>query len=378
MNDLAGKDSKKECFNDFTVSLVRAINNQGFQTPYTETIYSGLRRRGVEVNIVQFVGRDFDYSEFMGNRYITHKMHFRRIEYSLMLGTFLPKYSKIRSDIVHLMEPNLNSLVELNSRTIVTIHDTYFLESQEASLPKKIFALYNKQMYSASKKAKLILTVSDFSRREIIRKLGIYENKIKTIYNIIDVNFFIPLKSTFRLEWNIKDSDILISNVSGPGPRKNLRMLIYALSKLPSNYKLVHVGRLSEEDNSTIAKLGLSSRFYNVEMASNALLRDIYNASDIYVHPSKYEGFGRPIVEAMACGIYTIGANATAIPEIISNTGALFDPDNLDELVDLIKRFERNIEEFKYAREEARKRAMLFSDDSIIPKLLEVYREVMK
>lgn len=376
MNDLKSENSKKECFNDFQVSLVRAINNQGFPSQYTENIYSGLIRRGIKVNIVQFVGRNFDRSEFTGIGYITHKMHFRRIEYSLILGTFLPKYSKIKSGILHLIEPNLISLVKLNSRTVVTIHDTYFLERQDAGLPKKIFTFYNKQMYSASKKAKFILTTSDFSKREIIGKLGISENKIRTIYNIIDVNFFSPLKSTLREDWKIRDSDILISNVSGIGPRKNLRMLIYALTKLPSNYKLVHVGQLSKEDNALIAKLGLSSRFYNVERASNTLLRDIYNASDVYVQPSKYEGFGRPIVEAMACGIYTIGANATAIPEIIGNKENMFNPNNLEELVDLIKNFDRNGEKFKYGKEEARMRAMLFSDQSVIPKLLEIYRKV--
>ena len=362
---------------ELTISLVRTISSNGFPTPYTENIHRGLRQNGIESKVVQFASSNFLGNGVISSDDVTIRKRLSKMEYNLVLGLFLPRYQFRDTSVVHLIEPNLLSFVKPNSRTVITIHDLYFFIRQKGNLSKRIFRLHNAQMYKASEKAQYVITVSDFSRREILTKTHLNPNKVRRIYPIIDTTLFTAGDSSFRRDYKIENSDILLLNVSGPGERKNLKFLLRAISELPEKYKLVHVGNLSKEDELLICKMGVSNKLINIDRTSTLMLRDIYRASDIYVHPSLFEGFGMPIAEAMASGCFVMGANNTSIPEVIGNSGILFDPRDMSNFCELILQYNRDDEFYARKREEARARSLRFSTESIMPELIDIYRKVI-
>ena len=200
--------------------------------------------------------------------------------------------------------------------------------------------------------------------------------KVIKIYPIINISLFKPGNSTFRKKYKIKDSEIILLNVSGPGKRKNFNFLLRAISKLPRNYRLIHIGKLGEESELLMHQLKITDRLINFNRVSSLALSDIYRASDIYVHPSFFEGFGMPIAEAMASGCFVMGANCASIPEVIGDTGTLFDPYDLDYFVEILLNYGRNEEFYMNKREQGRARSLRFSIDSIMPRLIDVYRKI--
>lgn len=361
---------------DLTISLVRTVSNNHFPTPYTENIYSGLRQNGIRCKIVQFAPSNFLRNDSISLDNVIIRKRLSKMEYSLVLGLFLPKYQFRDASVVHLIEPNLLSFVKPNGRTVITIHDLYFFIRHQGNLSKQIFRLYSMHMYNASKKAQYVITVSDFSRKEILTKIHLNPNKVRRIYPIIDTTLFTPGDSSFRREYKVENSDILLLNVSGSGERKNLKFLLRAISELPKRYKLVHIGNLSNEDKLLISTLALNNRLINIDRTSTLMLRDIYRSSDIYVHPSFFEGFGIPIAEAMASGCFVMGANNTSIPEVIGDAGILFDPQDMSNFCELILQYNRDDEFYARKRERGRARSLRFSMETIVPELMDVYRKV--
>ena len=90
-----------------------------------------------------------------------------------------------------------------------------------------------------------------------------------------------------------------------------------------------------------------------------------------------FEGFGLPLAEALSTGCFTMGAAATAIPEVIGNSGILFDPYNLDDFCSLVSAFDRKDEIYLRFKEFARTNVERFSAENIIPKLIEIYKSVL-
>ena len=121
---------------------------------------------------------------------------------------------------------------------------------------------------------------------------------------------------------------------------KNFETLLLAFAAVVSvnpDILLCIVGSLfNEAEQRQIAELQLTDRIQHYKYASDTHLAKLYRCSVAFVYPSRYEGFGIPPLEAMACGTVVVAANSSSIPEVVGDAGILFDPMSVSDLADIL------------------------------------------
>jgi glycosyltransferase involved in cell wall biosynthesis len=224
---------------------------------------------------------------------------------------------------------------------IVTVHDlvrTCFPFANE-TIPQKLGL---KLDVLGLRKAQHIIAVSECTKTDLIRYLNIPARKITVIYNGVNRNVFKPLACR-RYDFPY------LLYVGTERPRKNLGTLFAAFSSLKMNniipdLKLVKVGsagRTSEFRQATlheIRRLGLENEVVFVDYASDKDLVAYYSSALALVMPSLYEGFGLPLIEAMACGCPVIASNSSSLPEVAEHAALFFAPRDSLELARLVNR----------------------------------------
>jgi len=234
--------------------------------------------------------------------------------------------------LVHLRR-NSNSLLVnlvntapfLYKNQIVTIHDLAFLRHPSWFL-KKFYLLYKFLIPKIVKKARKIITVSYFSKKEITNLLNVPSEKIEVVYCGISEQFiFNPL---------IKKENYILT-VSSLDPRKNLKNLILAFKKLKlKNYKLLIVGSKNKVfSNHAIEQLIKETP--NIEFTgyvSDEELVNLYQRAKLFVYPSLYEGFGLPPLEAMACGTPVVVSNVASLPEVCGDAAYYVNPYEVNDI----------------------------------------------
>ncbi|WDN90737.1 mannosyl-N-acetyl-alpha-D-glucosaminyl-diphospho-ditrans,octacis-undecaprenol 3-alpha-mannosyltransferase / alpha-1,3-rhamnosyltransferase [Desulfosarcina sp. BuS5] len=186
-----------------------------------------------------------------------------------------------------------------------------------------------------------ILTISEFIRQEIIEEFSIPPEMVTSIPLAPDPVF--GLKSAAEVKkvkekYRLPESYLLF--VSSLEPRKNIDLLINAMQAVSVDVPLVLVGWQGWGDKEWLEKIksaGLKDRIYITGHISDNDLTAIYNGALALVYPSIYEGFGLPIVEAMACGCPVICSNAASMPEAAGDAAILIDPARSDELAAAIE-----------------------------------------
>ncbi|MDD3245396.1 MAG: glycosyltransferase family 1 protein [Methanosarcina sp.] len=194
-------------------------------------------------------------------------------------------------------------------------------------------------------KADKIITISEYSKNDIIKHLGYPEDRIHIIYPAVDHEHYFPNKSKEILKkFNINENEYVILYVGSEQQRKNVPFLIKSFAILKNNLphvKLIKIGKPQkrgkrEENLNLISKLNLQNDILIIDTVPEADLPRYYNAADLFVYPSLYEGFGLPPLEAMACGCPVITSNTSSLPEVVGDAGIMFDPCDVDGLADLM------------------------------------------
>ena len=286
-----------------------------------------------------------------------------------------------RLDLLH--SPDFIPPFRRNFQSVITIHDLAFLLYPHFLTNES--ARYYGQIDQAVRRTDHIIAVSESTRRDTINLLGVAEEKITVIYeaaNPIYRQLDVEQARRFVSEtYKIEEDYILF--VSTIEPRKNLPALLHAFSKLRDAYKrpekLVLAGRrgwLSEEVFDTIDRLNLSDDVLLLGRVPSEHLVYLYNAARALVHPSFYEGFGLPPLEAMNCGIPTIVSNVSALPEVVGDASILIDPNDVDELMVAMWRVLSDEDLRKDLIAKGLKRAQMFSWERSAKETLEVYRRV--
>jgi glycosyltransferase involved in cell wall biosynthesis len=272
--------------------------------------------------------------------------------------------------------------------TVVTIHDVIPLILKEYAW-RKLTIVYNKLVASAAKRAQAIIAVSQCSKRDIERTLCIPSDRIHVIGNAVDASFR-PitdcwLLSAVRERYNIGERYVLY--FGGFDLRKNVPRIIRAYAQLPSalreQYQLVVAGRLRHvghplypDPRPLVRELGIDGQVIFTGQIREQDKAPLYSAATCFLFPSLYEGFGMPVLEAMACGTPVLTSNSSALPEVVGDAGLLVDPYSEQAIAAALAHLLEN-EPFRLelgAR--ALERARFFTWQQVAEQTVEVYRRV--
>ena len=199
---------------------------------------------------------------------------------------------------------------------------------------------------SASMSTKVI-TISESSKKEIVNRLHVHEDKVTVVYAGCDEQFK-PVPVTAQARQSLKNLGLpqkYILYVASSRKYKNIDGLIKAFKLLKENYHAEQslvitglAGRAQPAIDRLVSSLGLQSSVVMSGFIEDEMMPLLYSAADIFVYPSFYEGFGLPVIEAMACGVPVAASNMTSLPEAVGDAGLLFDPSNHEEMAETLHR----------------------------------------
>lgn len=270
-------------------------------------------------------------------------------------------------------------------KSIVTIHDCIHLLFPQY-LRNRLASTYAHTMFwIAVHKARRILTVSEASKRDILKLFDLPEEKVTVIYNAIDERFYKECseENLVRVRERYQLNDRFLMYAGNIKPHKNLELLIDAFALLRKDglddLKLLVTG----SEISKYAPLRRAVHRHNLHKhvrflgyQSEETLSILYRLAYVFVFPSLYEGFGLPPLEAMASGTPVVVSNVSSLPEIVGNAGVLVNPYEARSIADGISQVvcDNTLREELKVRGLAR--ARLFSWKESVTKIHKIYKEI--
>ena len=315
-----------------------AILNLKFDTREIKPIYSGISFEGMF--------RKLPYLNYL----------FRNIAFTNARKYIESLTGNSDNAIVHYTNQFSGVLNISDAITIVSVHDSpYYFEGSSF-----IAGRYLTQLYNSLKKQRYIITNTNTLKNELI-DFG-FEGEITTVYLSYSTRFrCLPLeKEALRKKLALPYNKKLVLSVSTDSPRKNLPMVKKVVDELGSDFRLVRVG----------TPVGDSITFKGVDDES---LNELYNACDVLLFPSLYEGFGLPIVEAFASGLPVVTSDIPTIREVAGDAAALSDPRNAENIKDAIKFALNNSDNFA---KKCIERSLKFSFDGFKKGIIALYKKI--
>ncbi|MEW6732298.1 MAG: glycosyltransferase family 1 protein [Acidobacteriota bacterium] len=316
-----------------------------------------------------------------GNRMLglAHRLYTRYLYYPAVLRRY-------DADIIHILDHSYAHLLRgRNPRhTLVTVHDLFPLQvTVRPSTRIRARTALLRWVMRWCARAALLIADSDFTAREIVTLMGYPRERIRTVPLGVDERFFAPVASSCRtqLRDRLKLPDVpLLLHVGSCVERKNINAIFQVLARLQAAgiaaYLLQVGGVFTAAQRYEIERLDLTSQVKQIHYISDDELPAIYRLADLLIFPSTYEGFGLPVLEAMACGTPVVAARAASIPEVIGEAGLLAAPDDWDGLAGAAQQIikERTLRE--ELSERGRARATSFTWMATARKVIAVYDEL--
>ena len=356
---------------------------------YANFLEEGFKRYNID-------NHNIDFLSFNPNLLISKqlsdnfKMRFARyIEYPFQIR----KVCKT-NDINHIAEEGYAHLMRyplLNQRTIITVHDIIPLLSWKGIIPNLSYdhrpwlAEYS---FNCLKNASHIIAISQNTKKDLIKYCGVKKENISVIYYGCG-KIFKPLpkrqkeilrKKKFKFP---KDSFLIL--ITGQDDYKNHETGLKVLQKLrekKSNFFIVRLSGQSRGANKHWTKLkknySLNKYVIELENLEQKEVSELYNSVDCLLFPSWYEGFGRPPLEAMACGLPVVASNRASIPEVVGEAGLIYSPDDVIGMMQGIKLISNNEKIKKEMIEKGIKQSLLFTWEKNIEKTVKVYELINK
>jgi glycosyltransferase involved in cell wall biosynthesis len=266
-------------------------------------------------------------------------------------------------------------------KKVVTIHDLAFLEHPEYSVPK-LTAYLKKVVPDAVRRADKVTAVSEATKHALMHHYHTPEDKIIVVPNAIGEQYkkLLDEQQRIHIEEKFHVRHPLVLCVGTPQPRKNHKGLIKAFHQLqgsPGAPEMLIIaggqGWLYEETLQTVKDLHLEEKVQFPGRVTEEEKIALYSIADVFVYPSFSEGFGIPVLEAMACGTPVITSNIPALAEIAQGTALLIDPYSVESIANAMQRVLHNTEERMGMVEKGYKIAAKYTWERSAEKMLDIF-----
>lgn len=375
---LQTRDSRNRGIGRYTQSVVEALLSQ--QTGHSYKLYANRTLPAPELDSDRFPYHFVDYPHIGSSN----------------LNELLMKTTLLSADIEAIFIPspmeNLDSTIpdytNFSKKVFVVCYDLIPLIFSERYLnDPTMHSLYMKRLANVQI-ADFIFAISESTRQDVINYLNISPDKVLNVLGGVS-SFFTPIQDDEHQDWLkifLKKFGIyqkFILYTGGEDWRKNIEGLVEAFSKLPKSlqesYQLVIACKVSEffakEITELASRLGIKSSLILTNYITNEELRALYSTCSLFVFPSFYEGFGLPLLEAIACGAPAIASNRSSLPEIVGSAEQLFDPYSSEDIAKSIHKVLSNENLRRQLSENAPHQAAKFSWQSVAQKMSDVFRE---
>ena len=300
------------------VLLINHSPKQSGVAVYASNLYRELMTEGIRVEIA-------DISDPSGLGFVSSQAH--RIRRSIEIANGLLRLPR-GFDVYHATSQTIAISHALLKPTVVTIHDTAaFLSYKDI-----VASIFFKMALSFAKSAEMVICPSAFTREEAVSRLGVSPSRVVVIPLGVDHSLFHWRdKGEARRRLCLPHDVKLILSVSTTLKHKNLPVLLRTFQLVRKRHPTVRLVRVGAPSPTTLELSTLAERLGIADCItymkpSNEELAVLYNACDVFVHTSMYEGFGTPLVEAMASGLPVVASNAASIPEVVGDGGIVVDP----------------------------------------------------
>ena len=281
---------------------------------------------------------------------------------------------------LYLQEKNKDKMEGFLKKQDEVLH--YFLRYPQYyhSIDRKI---YTYKFRKACENADKIIAISECTKRDIIEYFRIPADKIEVVYQGCDPSFMHPVaaekKREIRAKYQLPDHYIL--NVGSIEERKNALSAVQALTMLPEQIHLVIVGRHTEYTDKIERFIKENKLEERVHIISNVPFDDLptfYQLAEIFVYPSRFEGFGIPIIEALYSGIPVVAATGSCLEEAGGPDSIYIHPDDIKGMANAFKQIYSDTERKKEMIEKGQKFAKRFSEEKQAEEILNIYKKLMK
>ena len=266
------------------------------------------------------------------------------------------------------------------TKTLNAIHDLNF-EHHPEWVPQNVLKYYKKHFPLSAEKATRLITVSEYSKTDIVNTYCIAESKIDVVYNSAASDFCKKSDSDI-LEFKTKHTDgqPYFIFVGALNPRKNLQNIFPAFDRLESTHKFVVVGEKMHWDG------GIEMAYNKMHKKDSVIFTGRLNGEDLnialsgataLVFPSLFEGFGIPIIEAFKAETAVITANNSSLPEVAGDAALFVNAENQDEILTAMRKLKGNQDLRSSLIEKGKLQAQKFDWDTSAEKLWEIMLKTM-
>ncbi len=268
------------------------------------------------------------------------------------------------------------------TRVIAVVHDLIFLQSWRVLPPPRSLyqaagRLYRRHVVPRlARRADVVLTVSRFTQRELVEQLGLSEQDVHVIPNSIPDTWFVP-------PLRLTDRQPYLFTVAGEVPSKNVHRLLqaFALARtaLGEDVSLRIAGIKSAHHEHFLqraAALGLAGHVELLGYVSEQELMQHYRQARAFIFASLFEGFGIPLLEAMASGTPVACSNTTSMPEIVGDCGLQFDPWSVGDMAEQIRKMWNDDARFEATVRDGIDRARIFSESNVGPSIRDFWERL--
>jgi glycosyltransferase involved in cell wall biosynthesis len=296
--------------------------------------------------------------------------------------------ARARTDLYHIVDQGYAHIAALlpPARTVATCHDLMLLRAEEGAAGfrgRRTSVIRYRWSTSFLHRVARVVCDSSSTRADVVRLRGVREDRICVVPPGVETHFRpLPDGERASLRSTIpRARKYIVLHVSTGHEYKNVAQtvrVVHGLAALGFDVCLLRVGRpLASDDAALVDELGIDDRIIDLGIVSDARLVQVYNAADVLLFPSHYEGFGWPPLEAMACGTPVVISSAPSLVEVVGNAGLTASATDTRALVAAVRAILESVPIRRELRAKGIRRAACYSWEATAAAYEGVYMEVL-